>query len=313
MEETLLWLADVVCTPFALLLRGIGIITRPISGLILGHWYMRLFLTVILFAISHHWKFDRRGKRIMLPDLNWEVKLSLYPLTAALYLGLKSVSAPLYAYDGFTAMTWFNFLDWDFDVKIFFIIFVIILPIAAIQYWSFEARHAIRFLFDVVSFLLLGSAFTGLFISLGMLADEIGGVFLFILQLFRPVLTVLLGFLEMAQLVALYYFFKPMARIMEQAKEMERKEKRKREKAYVSDSGSGNDDLDDYFEQWKSNSDMRNMPNVIYDSANNKWNKMHANENSAVYSSSEYGDVTLFWCDIESKRATSDGKEFHWW
>ena len=38
MDETLLWLADVVCTPFALLLKGIGIITRPISGLIFGHW-----------------------------------------------------------------------------------------------------------------------------------------------------------------------------------------------------------------------------------------------------------------------------------
>lgn len=311
MDETLLWLADVVCTPFALLLKGIGIITRPISGLIFGHWYMKLLLALVLFAISHHWKFDSRGKRIMLQDLNWEVKLSAYPLSAALYLGLKSVSAPLYK--GFTAMTWFNFLDWDFDVKIFFIVFVIILPIAVIQYWAFESRHAIRFLFDVASFLLLGSAFTGLFITLGMLADEIGGVFLFILQLFRPVLTVILGFLEALQFVTLFYFFKPMARIMEQAKEMERKEKREREKAYTSSSGSGKDDSDDYFEQWKSNCDMRNMPNIIYDSANNQWHKMHAYEASAVYSSPEHGDVTLFWCNIESKRATGNGKEFHWW
>ncbi len=81
---------------------------------------------------------------------------------------------------------------------------------------------------------------------------------------------------------------------------------------FSSSSSSSGSDYDP-MKEYKANHDCRNMPNLIYDSSSDMWEKISDGENFATYVNSEKGEVSIHYCDISSKYATGTGGSFHWY
>lgn len=69
----------------------------------------------------------------------------------------------------------------------------------------------------------------------------------------------------------------------------------------------------DPVKEHKENMSFKNMPSYIYDGGNNRWDKLYAYDTCAVYKNDDFGEATITYCDIESKKASGYGIDFHWW
>lgn len=85
--------------------------------------------------------------------------------------------------------------------------------------------------------------------------------------------------------------------------------------AYGDDKGSSKSSSSgwDPIKEYNDNKNFSNMPSCIYDSSNNQWTKLYAYENCAIYKNDDFGEVTIYHCDISSKYASGSGGSFHWY
>lgn len=85
--------------------------------------------------------------------------------------------------------------------------------------------------------------------------------------------------------------------------------------AYGDEKGSDTSSGSEWnpMKEYNENRNCKNMPSCIYDSSNNRWDKVYAYENTAVYKNFDLGEVTITSCDISSKFAESYGGQFHWY
>lgn len=63
----------------------------------------------------------------------------------------------------------------------------------------------------------------------------------------------------------------------------------------------------------EANKSFKNMPSCIYDSSNNRWDKVYAYHNCAVYRNSELGETTITDCDISGRSASGSGGYYQWY
>lgn len=79
-----------------------------------------------------------------------------------------------------------------------------------------------------------------------------------------------------------------------------------------SASGSGSSGPDP-MQEYQNNRDCRRMPSCIYDSQSNRWDKVRAGADYAIYRNSDIGEDTINSCDITSKYAYSYERQYHWY
>ncbi len=312
-------LGKVVFTPFAWLLRLVGTVTQPISGL-LDSGLVKAVLLIIVVFVLHRLTFDRDGTRHMI-DMNMELKMQAFPWLAANVLAMFVTASGPYAYLHFFDVlmpgvdmkaTCFNFMEWGLAAKFVLVLLLIIGFLTMLFYFGLGARHGFRFLCGVILAALVGSVYVELHLGMLIVADElgIGGLLAALINLLDSVLTVLEGFVSTLCCVAFGVWFKPMAALRERAQRMKEREARERmsEKEPEFTGASGLTDSETIHT-------VLDLPDVIIGPYEETYRKVSMSTDFAVYSGDQGGGpTTIHVSDIilgGSSAKTSDGY-FHW-
>lgn len=317
-DSFLIGLGKVVFTPFAWLLRLVGTVTQPISGL-LDSALVKIVLLVIAFFALHHLTFDRCGKRHML-DMNTELKMQGFPWLAANVLAMFVTASGPYAYLHFFDVlmpevdmkaTCFNFMEWELMAKFVLILLLIIGFLTMLFYFGMDARHGFRFLCGVIFSALVGSVCVELHLGMLTAADAlgIGGLLAALINLLNSVLIVLEGAVAMLCCIMFGIWLKPMAALRERAQQMKEREAREKAKEQPPEytGASGLTDRETIHT-------VLDLPSWIIGPYEHEYRQVSVSTDSAVYYSEEGGFTTIHVSDIilgGNSAKNSDGY-FHW-
>ncbi len=318
-DSFVIGLGNVVFTPFSWLLRLVGIVTQPVSGL-LDSVLVKIVLLVIFLFVLHHLTFDSDGTRHMI-DLNSELKMQGFPWLAANLVAMFVTASGPYAYLTFfdvmmpesdTKMTCFNFMEWELFGKFALILLLIIGFLTMLFYFGLGARHGFRYLCGVIFAALVGSVYMELRIGMLFVADElgVGGLLAILISLLRSALTVLEGFVGLLCCVMFGIWLKPMSALRERAQQMKEREAREkmREKAPEFTGASGLTDRETIHT-------VLDLPDVITGPYGETYRRISMGADYAVYSGDEGGGfTTIHVSDIilgGNSAKNSDGY-FHW-
>lgn len=311
-------LGNVVFTPFAWLLRLVGIVTQPISGL-LDSTLVKIVLLVIVFFVLHHLTFDSDGTRHMI-DLNMELKMQGFPWLAANVLAMFVTASGPYAYLHFFDVlmpdvdmkaTCFNFMEWELMAKFVLVLLLIIGFLTMLFYFGLGARHGFRYLCGVIFAALVGSVYVELHLGMLIVADElgIGGLLAALINLLDSVLVVLEGAVAMGCCIMFGIWFKPMAALQERAQQMREREAREKtkEKAPEYTGASGLTDRE-------TPHTIGDLPTWIIGPYEHEYRQVSVSTDSADYYSDEDGFTTIHVSDIiwDGQSAKNRDGYFHW-
>lgn len=317
-DSFIIGLGNVVFTPFSWLLRLVGIVTQPVSGL-LDSVLVKIVLLIIALFTLHRLTFDSDGTRHMI-DMNSELKMQGFPWLAANLVAMFVTASGSYAYLTFfdvmmpesdTKMTCFNFMEWELFGKFALILLLIIGFLTMLFYLGLGTRHLFRYLCGVIFAALVGSVYMELRIGMLFLADElgIGGLLAVLISLLRSVLTVLEGFVSMLCCVTFGVWLMPMSSVMAHAQQMREREAREKAKGKAPEytGASGLTDRETIHT-------ILDLPSWIIGPYEHEYRQVSVSTDSAVYYSDEDGFTTIHVSDIVlggNSAKNSDGY-FHW-
>ena len=306
---------DVILTPFAYLRGSIGTVIKPALPY-LQNGFVQLLLFVLLFVVLTVLLFGKgRKKRKEILDPNMEVKLNAFPLTAAFLLGMhfKSTANMLFDTNPNSVVTFFNFMNWPWEVQMYMILLIIVGTIITIFYCLFSVRFAVRFLCCLCLAALAGNLYMSVYLLIGMAADEWRGIFRLLETAARVFHSIFQGVVAGPILFATFFIlFKPIVSIIERA---QREREHEHWKQYgrsgsSSDSSSGSDrsgsssgGLDAFY-----------LPNTIHGPHNNTYVQTMITSQYAEYQCEETKElIKIPNGRISASHARSADGEYFWW